>query len=265
VNLTRVALRLEYVGTEYHGWQAQKSGVDTVQGYVERGLSKIANHPVRVVCAGRTDSGVHATHQIVHFDTEASRPETAWILGTNANLPDSISVVWSGNVDSEFSARFSATSRQYCYYIRNSNIRSAIADQLLTRDHRHLDADAMHEAAQFLLGENDFSSFRASHCQSFSPVRNVTSVSVTRSGELIKIDITANAFLHHMVRNIAGVLMDVGAGVKPINWVTDLLAKKDRKQGSITASPSGLFLVNVSYPAHFGLPERPSLPIFDRT
>lgn len=262
--MTRVALRIEYVGTEYHGWQAQKSGVDTVQGFLEHGLSKIANHPVRVICAGRTDSGVHATHQIVHFDTEALRPEMSWISGTNAHLPDSIAVVWSANVDSEFSARFSATARRYCYYIRNSNIRSAIADQLLTKYHRNLDADAMHQAAQSLLGLNDYSSFRASHCQSFSPVRNVTSVSVTRDGELIKIDITANAFLHHMVRNIAGVLMDVGAGIKPINWVADLLAMKDRKQGGITASPSGLFLVHVTYPSHFGLPDSPSLPIFDR-
>jgi len=261
--LTRVALRLEYAGTEYHGWQAQKNSLATVQAHVERALSKVADHTVKVTCAGRTDSGVHASHQIVHFDTQACRPAKSWIFGTNAHLPDSIAVVWSASVDEGFNARFSATSRRYCYYIRNSNIRSAIADQYLTRDHRPLDAQAMHRAGQLLLGENDFSSFRASHCQSLTPMRNVMAVSVVRQHDVVIIDICANAFLHHMVRNIAGVLMDVGAGLKPEAWVGDLLAIKDRNRGSITASPNGLFLVNVSYPAGFSLPEGPSLPIFD--
>ncbi len=262
--MARVALRIEYIGTQFHGWQAQSSGVDTIQDYLEKALSQVANHPVQVTCAGRTDSGVHATHQIVHFDTVAKRPEKAWIFGSNAHLPDSIAVVWSGYVDADFNARFSATARRYCYYIRNSRIRSAVDDQTVTRDHRPLDAGAMHLAAQFLLGENDFSSFRASHCQSRTPMRNVTAIDVSRVEDLIKIDITANAFLHHMVRNIAGALMDVGAGIKAPTWVAELLELRDRNQGSITASPNGLFLVGVTYPPAFGVPSGPAMPMFDR-
>ena len=262
--MSRVALRIEYIGSEFHGWQSQSSGVDTIQDYLEKALSKVANHPVKVTCAGRTDSGVHATHQIVHFDSVAERSEKSWIFGSNAHLPDSIAVVWSGNVDPDFNARFSATARRYCYYIRNSRVRSAVDDQTVTRDHRPLDAKVMHQAAQALLGENDFSSFRASHCQSRSPMRNVISVEVSRDKDLVKIDITANAFLHHMVRNIAGVLMDVGAGVKQATWVAELLALRDRNKGSITASPNGLFLVGVTYPATFGVPDGPSMPMFDR-
>lgn len=259
--LARIALGIEYDGAAHFGWQRQRE-VPSVQGYLEAALSKVANQPVDVQCAGRTDAGVHATGQVVHFDCDEVRPERAWTLGVNANLPDSIAVTWCQAVDASFHARFSATHRRYRYVILNAKMRPAILHQGVTHVHRELDTDKMHQAAQSLLGEQDFSSFRAALCQSKTPFRNVTQVSVTRVGQYVVIDISANAFLHHMVRNITGTLIEIGTGDKPIDWVAELLALKDRTQAAATAKPNGLYLVHVTYPSHFALPERPLGPLF---
>jgi tRNA pseudouridine38-40 synthase len=245
--LRRIALGVSYNGSTYHGWQFQGASIPTIQGHVEAALSQIADEPIRVTCAGRTDSGVHATSQVVHFDTTAKRTSKAWTMGSNAILPDSISVVSATDVAADFDARFSAKARRYLYIIHNTRVRSALIPEMVTREHRHLDAKLMHESAQSLLGENDFSSFRAANCQSRTPMRNVHRLAVTRSDDLVLIDITANAFLHHMVRNIAGVLMDIGSGSKPVTWVTELLGLRDRTKGSKTAPPNGLYLVGVDY------------------
>ena len=259
--MSRTVLGISYTGTAFHGWQAQRQG-PTVQQTLEAALSKIAAHDVRVICAGRTDTGVHATHQIVHFDSPAIRPEKAWVLGTNAHLPETVAVSWSRPVDDSFSARFSATARRYIYAIHNTTGRSALAAGLFTRERRLLDADAMHTAAQALVGEHDFSAYRASKCQSRTPMRNIHEVAVYRRNDMVFINIAANAFLHHMVRNIAGVLMDIGAGERPVNWSAALLAGRDRTAAAMTAAPHGLYLVNVDYPQVYGLPAGPTLPYF---
>lgn len=249
----RIALCVEYDGSHFHGWQSQSAGLATVQGCLESALAKVANHPVTVICAGRTDAGVHATAQVVHFDAHVHRAEKAWVLGTNAHLPSQISIRWAKVVEGEFHARFSALSRRYLYLIFNSPVRSALFEQQLTREFRDLDETRMHRAGSLLLGENDFSSFRAANCQSNTAMRNISTVDVRRRGDLILIDIVANAFLHHMVRIIAGVLMDVGAGEKEPQWVAELLTARDRKLASKTAPPNGLYLVKVTYPEKFGL------------
>lgn len=260
--MTRIALGLGYTGSQFHGWQFQKDSLPTVQQAFENALSRVADQPVRVTCAGRTDSGVHATQQVVHFDTTAVRADKAWVLGVNAHLPDSVAVSWSRQVPDEFDARFSATARHYLYCIYNHPVRPGVGPGLFTREHRPLAADAMHAAAQALCGENDFTSYRAAKCQSNTPMRNVHAVSVHRAGDLVLISITANAFLHHMVRNIAGVLLDIGAGEKAIDWAGELLAARDRNLGSVTAAPDGLYLVDVHYPKQFGIPAGPCLPHF---
>jgi tRNA pseudouridine38-40 synthase len=253
----RIALGVEYNGSDFHGWQVQADGIATVQGCLERALAKVANHPVTVICAGRTDAGVHASAQVVHFDTYAEREEKAWVFGTNAHLPGQISVRWAKAVDGRFHARFAALSRRYLYLIFNSHVRSALFANELTLEFRELDATRMNRGASYLLGENDFTSFRAANCQSKTALRIVTAVSVRRQGDLILIDITANAFLHHMVRIIAGVLMDVGAGLKEPEWVAELMAAKDRNLASVTAPPNGLYLMKVAYPERFGLVNEP--------
>ncbi len=255
--MKKVALSVSYNGAPYHGWQYQKENVQTVQGLLEDALSKIANSPIRVGCAGRTDAGVHATNQIVEFSTNSDRDMEAWVYGTNSNLPESISVNCGALVPNSFSARHSAFSRRYLYVIYNSPIRSALLPEYLYREHRQLDHEKMHEAAQFLVGEKDFTSFRASKCQSSTAMRNVLSVRVSRECDLVLVDITANAFLLHMVRNIVGVLLDVGAGEKPISWPRVLLTFKDRTKASKTAPPNGLFLVGVRYETaiHIDMPD----------
>jgi tRNA pseudouridine38-40 synthase len=258
--LSRIALGLSYNGAQYHGWQYQQRGIATVQESLQAALSRVANHPVKVTCAGRTDSGVHASSQIVHFDSDSIRKLKAWVMGTNALLPDTISVNWAHEVSSNFDARHSATSRRYLYLIVNRQVRSALMPELITREHRPLDASLMNEAAQFLLGENDFTSFRASNCQSKTAMRNIQCIEVKRLGDLVMIDVAANAFLHHMVRNITGVLLDIGSGEQPPSWTKDLLDLKDRTKASVTAPPNGLYLIQVSYPEHHGLPVGVQLP-----
>ena len=249
----RIALGIEYDGTSYNGWQRQKTGLG-VQQRVEEALSVVANHPVEVICAGRTDTGVHATDQVVHFDTDSERSDRGWLLGANTNLPDDINVSWAVPVSDDFHARFSAQSRSYRYLILNRLQRSALYRDRAWWVYEALDAERMHEAAQSLLGEHDFSAFRAAGCQANTAIRHMTHISVSRSGDWITLDVTANAFLQHMVRNITGTVATVGLGEEPVEWITDVLESRDRKAGGIAAPAHGLTLVGVEYPASFGVP-----------
>ena len=235
----------------------------TVQSELERGLAAIAAlpEPVRVHCAGRTDTGVHACGQVIHFDAPVTRGLKAWVLGTNTHLPDAIRVIWAKQVPADFHARFSALSRRYRYIIGNTRVRPALLNGQVTWQRRPLDAALMHEEAQSLLGEQDFSSFRAASCQSNTAMRNIYSIDISRRGELVVIDVQANAFLHHMVRNIAGSLMAVGSGQQQKGWLAGLLAIKDRNQAADTASPDGLYLSKVDYPEKFSLPVTPLGPL----
>lgn len=257
----RIALGIEYHGGQYHGWQAQV-GLRTVQQVLEQALAKVADDPISVVCAGRTDTGVHATNQIVHFDYQKVRVTRSWIHGTNSFLPKDLCVKWGKEVSDRFHARYSALSRRYRYIIYNSPIRPALLRSHLTWQYRQLDHQTMQSAGQYLLGENDYTSFRSVECQSNTPMRRVYDLEVTRIGELVIIDITANAFLHHMVRNIAGVLMMVGSGKKPIDWVKEVLEAKDRRLGAETAPPYGLYMVGATYPKEFGLSHEKPGPLF---
>ena len=257
----KIALGIEYDGSQYFGWQRQES-VLSVQQKLEEALSVIANSPIEVFCAGRTDSGVHGTGQVVHFETEVQRSLESWCFGTNAHLPDDISVKWAVEVPEEFHARFSATARRYRYIIFSRKLRSAILPHGVSHYHCDLDHEKMHEAGQFLLGENDFSSFRAAKCQSHTPWRNIHHLNVSRMGNYIIVDIQANAFVHHMVRNIVGSLMEVGKGAQPVEWIKWLLEQKDRKLAAPTAKAEGLYLVDVHYPEHFGIPKTALGPLF---
>ena len=249
----RVALGIEYDGTSYNGWQRQKTGLG-VQQRVEEALSVVANHPVEVICAGRTDTGVHATDQVIHFDTDSQRTERGWLLGANTNLPDDINVSWVAPVTDHFHARFSAKSRSYRYLILNRLQRSALHRHRAWWVYEPLDAARMHEAAQRLLGEHDFSAFRAAGCQANTAVRTITDIKVSQSGDWITLDVTANAFLQHMVRNITGTVATVGLGEERVDWMNDVLDSCDRKAGGIAAPAHGLTLVGVEYPAEFGVP-----------
>lgn len=257
----RVALCVEYQGSGYKGWQKQHHA-KTIQGCVEHALSKVLDHDVEVVCAGRTDAGVHATYQIIHVDTHAERPLKAFTLGVNANLPPQIAIKWALPVADNFHARFSAFSRAYRYIIYNHQHRPAIFHDGMTHVHRQLNAELMHKAAQSLLGEHDFTSFRASLCQSKTANRNIESIAVQRKGDYVVLDIQANAFLHHMVRNIVGSLVEVGTSSQPVSWMKELLEKQDRTQAAATAKPNGLYLVGVKYPDEFVLPAPSNGPIF---
>ena len=242
----RIALGVEYDGTNYHGWQRQ-NGVTTIQEKVELAVSKIAAHPVTVVCAGRTDAGVHALEQVVHFDTDARRPDSAWIIGTNSELSADIRILWARHVADDFHARYSVTSRQYRYMIYNNKVASAILRHRAMWLPFMLNEKLMHEAGQCLLGEHDFSSFRGSGCQAKSAKRNVQSLTVTRNGYMVSIDIKANAFLLHMVRSIVGMLIKIGQGKKPVAWAEEVLLARDRKVSAATAPACGLYLVKVGY------------------
>ena len=257
----RIALGVEYDGGDFCGWQMQ-DGVRTVQGCVERALSKVADHDVRVICAGRTDTGVHGLGQVIHFDTEAERSMRSWVLGGNANLPRDISLLWAATVDEEFHARFSARSRRYRYVILNRWVRPGLQRGRVSWVHAPLDVESMRAATQYLIGEHDFSSYRALACQAKSPVRQVYSLKVDRAGEYVYLDVHANAFLHHMVRNIAGVLITIGKGERSPEWAREVLELRDRTQGGITAPPDGLYFIQVEYPERFMLPEPMRLPQF---
>lgn len=249
----RVALGLEYDGTSYVGWQSQTTGIG-VQSIVEKAIGVVAAEPIKTICAGRTDTGVHAAGQVVHFDTSAVRSERGWVLGVNSNLPDDISVTWAVDVSADFHARFSATDRSYTYKILNQPVRSALMHRKAWWVHGELDANAMQTAADSLLGRHDFSAFRAAGCQANTPVREISILRVTRRAQWISIHVQANAFLQHMVRNITGVLVAIGKGEQPTDWATAILKTRDRTQGGVAAPPHGLTLVAVTYPEHFGIP-----------
>jgi len=253
----RVALGIEYDGTSYNGWQRQKSGIG-VQARLEEALSRVANETIEVTCAGRTDTGVHASGQVVHFDTSADRSERSWLLGANSNLPPDINLTWVKFVDDEFHARYTALSRSYRYRMLNRLQRSALHRNRAWWVYQPLDAGRMHEAAQRLLGEHDFSAFRAAGCQSSTAIRAITAISVRRDGNWVTLEVTANAFLQHMVRNITGTLASVGQGEQPVAWVSKVLASRDRSAGGIAAPPHGLTLVAVEYPAALGIPDAPA-------
>ena len=260
--MTRIALGIEYDGTDFRGWQTQQPGVRTVQECLEAALSKVANHPVAVVCAGRTDAGVHGTGQVVHFDSEAPREMKSWIMGANTNLPRDVTVRWATPVDDAFHARFSAVSRRYRYVICNHARPPALFRNQVTWNYRPLDVAAMREAATYLVGEHDFTAYRSVHCQAKSPLKTMHSLELYEHGKVLVLEAHANAFLMHMVRNIAGVLMSVGAGKRPARWAREVLEGRDRRKGAATAPPFGLYLVDIEYPDSFALPKDPLGPLW---
>jgi tRNA pseudouridine38-40 synthase len=251
----RLAVGIEYAGTHYAGWQRQEHA-PSVQAEVERALGTVAAHSVAVVCAGRTDAGVHALGQVAHFDTAAARPLRGWLLGANAELPSDVALGWVAEVAGDFHARYSALARTYRYLVLNRPTRAPLAFERACQWRAPLDAARMHEALQVLVGEHDFSAFRAAECQSQLPVRRLTQIAVRREGELVEFEVTANAFLHHMVRNIVGSALAVGTGERDAAWLAELLARRDRRAAGPTAPPGGLYLAAVEYPAAAGIPRR---------
>lgn len=248
----RIALGLEYDGRRFLGWQTQAVG-RTVQGVVEAALAVIAGHPVSLICAGRTDTGVHATCQVAHFDTPADRPLSAWIRGVNAHLPEDVAVVWAREMDGAFHARFSARGRRYRYLLLNRPQRPGLQSGRVGWFHGPLDVAAMAKAAALLRGEHDFSAFRAAECQAKSPVKTLHEAAVVRAGDLIVLDFAANGFLHHMIRNLVGSLVYVGKGSHPPEWMSTLLAGRDRRRAAPTFSPAGLYFSGVDYGEEWGL------------
>ena len=255
----RVALGVEYDGSGFCGWQRQPAA-RSVQRCLEQALSRVADHPVGLVCAGRTDAGVHATGQVVHFDTQAHRASHNWVLGANSKLPPDIRIRWAQAVPEDFHARFSARARRYTYVFLCAPVPSALYRQRVAWSRVALDSDLMHRAGRSLIGEHDFSSFRAAGCQARHPRRRIHAVEVGGRDNLVVIEVTANAFLHHMVRNIAGMLRVVGLGDQPPEWAARILAVRDRTLAPPTAPPQGLYLTQVSYPTAFDLPTPPWVP-----
>jgi len=250
----RYALGIEYDGAGFCGWQRQNHS-PSVQSSVEKAIEVVANHPVTVVCAGRTDTGVHARGQVAHFDSPSERSERQWVLGINSNLPDAVRVLWVRAVDDSFHARFGAFSRSYQYSILNRWVRPAIGVSYYGWCREALDAQRMHEAAQILQGRHDFSAFRSTGCSAQHAIREVTAIKVSRNEDIVTIDISANAFLYHMVRNIVGSLIPVGTGEKSIQWFTDVFRGRDRAVAGVTAEPQGLCFMNVRYESRYGLPD----------
>ncbi|MEJ8566827.1 tRNA pseudouridine(38-40) synthase TruA [Elongatibacter sediminis] len=244
---------LEYDGSAFLGWQVQRQQ-PTIQGTVEQALARVADHDLRVTVCGRTDTGVHALCQVAHFDTEARRSERSWVLGVNSHLPASLSVLWVREVDESFHARFSAFARTYRYVILNRWIRPALHARYVAWCRQPLDAGRMHEAAQCLLGEHDFSAFRAAGCQARHAVRDLQRIEVRRAGSRVEFEVTANGFLYHMVRNLAGSLMAVGRGERDADWLSAVLAGRDRNQAAPTAPSEGLYFVGARFPTEYGLP-----------
>lgn len=255
----RLALGVEYDGGGFSGWQrlSQAGALEadgSLQTALEMALSKVAAAPIDTVCSGRTDAGVHARCQVVHFDTQATRDARGWILGTTANLPPTMAVRWCVPVADDFNARFSARARRYRYRILNRSARPGLERQYLGWERMPLDADAMHEAAQALPGERDFSAFRSAQCQATHARRNLQDISVTRAGDEVVVEVQANAFLHHMVRNIVGSLLVVGRGERPVGWIAELLEGRDRTVAGPTAPSAGLLFLGPRYPRHWNLP-----------
>lgn len=252
--MNRIACGIEYDGTGFRGWQAQTPGVRTVQVTVEAALASVADHAVRAVCAGRTDAGVHAVGQVIHFDAEHARSEKAWLMGANTHLPDDVAVRWVRPVADDFDARYSAIARSYRYLVLEGWDRPALWRKRALWSHRELDTEAMTAAAEPLLGEHDFSAFRSAECQAAHAVRRLERLQVRRSGATVSIDVRANAFLHNMVRILVGTLLLVGRGERPIEWPAALLAGRDRTAGGATAPAHGLYLLGPTYPDVHALP-----------
>ena len=249
----RIALGVEYAGSAFCGFQTQPSRCG-VQDALEEAIAAIAGHPVIVVAAGRTDAGVHALSQVVHFETEASRPESAWVRGVNTHLPSAAAILWARETSEDFHARFSATARHYTYLLENRPQRLGLSAGRAGWYHHPLDTEAMRRGAAALVGTHDFTSFRAAECQAKSPVRTMTRAIVSRHGEIVRFDFAANAFLHHMVRNIVGALVAIGAGRMPATWIGELLEARDRTQGAATFAADGLYFAGADYDVRFALP-----------
>ena len=250
----RIALGVEYDGSPFSGWQSQPD-VPNVQDALQAALSSIASEPIAIIAAGRTDTGVHALEQVVHFDSGVERPLSAWVRGANALLPNSIAVLWAHAVPDEFHARFSAQARSYQYVLINRPVRSAVHHGKVGWFHALLDVEDMREAAQYLLGEYDFSAFRSSECQAKTPVKNLAQLDIQKQGDTVIFDLTADAFLHHMVRNIVGCLVYVGKGKHPPQWMKEILENRNRNMAAPTFAPDGLYLRRIQYEAKWGLPQ----------
>jgi tRNA pseudouridine38-40 synthase len=258
--MVRVVLGVSYNGQNYQGWQSQLSG-QTVQDKLELALGTFTAQRVSTLCAGRTDAGVHALMQVVHFDTDRDRDTHSWVRGTNANLPRDIAVQWAVLVDNTFHCRACATSRRYAYVLLQSQVRPSVEAGRVGWTFRPLDIEAMRRAADILLGEHDFTSFRASACQALSPVKTILNIGLSQRGAYWRIEFEANAFLHHMIRNIMGCLVQIGHGAKPPEWMAEVLAARDRRAAAPTFSPDGLYFLGPRYDAKWGMPER--TPAYD--
>ena len=257
-SVMRYVAGISYEGSHFHGWQKLKTGLPTIEKHIESALSYVANEQVQIFCAGRTDAGVHATEQIIHFDSSAIRSERNWVLGANKKLPASIATHWVKPVKEDFHARFSAISRQYVYLLLNQATKPALFFRNVTWHHRRFDVEKMQLGANWLIGEHDFNAYRAAQCQAKHAVRFVEELNVKRDGDLILISIKANAFLHHMVRNIVGVLMKIGWYEKSPKWAHEVLCSRDRRCAGITAPPNGLYLTQVDYPKSYRIPKNDS-------
>lgn len=253
---------LEYKGSRYYGWQMQQEQLSTIQHCVDEAIARVANEQVTTFCAGRTDKGVHATAQIIHFDAHHKRQTHQWLLGVNSFLPPDIRFHWFKEVCEAFHARFSAVSRRYCYIIANTRVRPALFSDYLTWYNGFLDIDKMIKATHFLLGEHDFTSYRASQCQALSPIRTINHLEITRNNSLILIDIEANGFLHHMIRNIVGVLLTIGSGKKQPEWADEVLQARNRSAGDVTAKANGLYFIHAGYPDKYQLGNEIHYPLF---
>jgi len=253
--MPRIALGLSYLGMHYLGWQSQPSG-NTVQDHLERALARFADHPITTLCAGRTDAGVHALMQVVHFDTACVRAPFSWVRGTNRYLPRDVAVEWAQPVPPEFHARASALARRYAYVLYESPVRPSVGHGRTGWTFRPLDGAAMRQAAQRLIGEHDFSSFRAAACQALSPVKHLTRLDISRKGAYWRFDFEANAFLHHMIRNIMGCLVQIGQGLHPPEWMDEVLAAQSRDAAAPTFMADGLYFLGPVYAPHWGLPAR---------
>ena len=255
VSGVRVALGISYDGRNYHGWQSQSSG-RTIQDRLESALSQLADQPISTVCAGRTDTAVHALMQVVHFDTSAVRRDVSWVRGTNAHLPRDISVEWAQPVPRSFHCRANALSRRYAYLLYVSQVRPSVHGGRVGWAMHALDVERMRVAADLLIGQHDFSSFRAAQCQALSPVKDMRSITIAQRGAFLRFEFEANAFLHHMIRNIMGCLVAVGQGKRPSAWISEVLHARERRSAAPTFAPDGLYFLGPRYDPHWGLPER---------